>query len=407
MLFEEIWCIIPSDDQTRRRVHQPITINKFLLKRILTVRVQIRLLSAVILILAEVCFGNSKDLSGSNDWARRAQEYGLRKEIAKATAAWLRDQNEPGRLEADQLIDLLLEQDELSIESYFIAAQSANLCENYQKAISILQDVIEKHPEEKAPGLDLPVKIVGRFWLATVAKQSRDIDKAKSIYESVLKDMKTLEIKQGGKSIAMICNLYLAEIESEQQNKDVALARLRSVKQPKLPTQGEWVMLYNVYVDWATYEINKRIQKEEAVAALRADKETMGVALMVAVHHVSLSGIDSGPLSDYILDETEEILLDAIYNRAIDNGASKIDKNLSRLVAGYLKARAKKYTEAEKYFFDLYEGSSYFSPIGGISLARCKSMQNEAAEADGILEQVRARYPGYDSAVTEVRKSWK
>ena len=369
-------------------------------------RIYVKLISFGLMVLISGTFAFAVNRLDLRDREKRGQEHSLRKEIAKATLAWLQDQNEPDRLEADQLITLLLEQDQLSIKSYFIAAQSASLCENYQKAISILQDAIEKHPEEKGPGFDLPVKIVGRFWLATVAKQSRDIDKAKNVYESILTDMETLEMKKGGESIATICNLYLAEIESQQQNKDIALDRLRSVKQPKLPAQGEWVMLYNVYVDWATYEINKRIQKEEAVAALRGDKETMGVALMVAVRHLSLSGIDSLPLGDYIYDETGEILRDAIYNRAINNGASKIDKNLSRLVAGYIELRAKRYTEGEEYFFDLYKGESYFSPIAGISLARCKRMQNKAAEADSVLEQVRAKYPGYDSAVTELKESW-
>lgn len=370
-------------------------------------RLQITLISTFILILAGVCLANSKDMSESIDRAKRLQEFRLIKEIAKATVAWLQDQNEPARLEADRRIDLLLEQDQLSVKYYFIAAQSASLCENYQKAISILQDVIEKHPDEKAPGFDLPVKIVGRFWLATAAKQSRDIDKAKSVYELILTDMETLEMKQGRESIAMICNLYLAEIESEQQNKNIALARLRSVKQPKLPAQGEWVGLYNTYIDWANYEINKRIQKENAAAALRGDKKTIGLAHMIAVYHVSLNGLDSLPLSDYIFDEKGKIILDTLLKRAINNKSSKIDRNLSRLVAGSIKERAKSYTEAERYFFDLYQEDSYFSPIGGISLARCKRMENKTAEADSILEQVRTRYPGYDSAVTEIKESWK
>jgi tetratricopeptide (TPR) repeat protein len=357
--------------------------------------------------LAWSSFAVGTNQSDPVNWKKRQQEHRLREEIAKATVAWLHEHNEPARLEGDQLIDLLFQQDQFSIKSYFIAAQSAGLCENYRKAISILQDVIEKHPEEKAPGLDLPVKIVGRFWLATVAKQSGDIDKAKSVYELILTDMETLHMKQGKESIAMICNLYLAEIESEQQSNDIALARLRSVKQPKLPAQGEWVMLYNIYVDWAAYEIKKRVQKEKAAAALTGDRERMGPALMVAMHHLSLSGIDSLPLSDFILDEREgEILLDAVYNRAINDGASKIDKNLSRLVAGYEKQRARKYTEAEKYFFDLYKEYSYFSPIAGISLGKCKRMENKTAEADNILEQVRTKYPGYDSAVAELKKSW-
>ena len=370
-------------------------------------RVQIILFGAVILILAGVCLANSKDMSESIDRAKRMQEHRLIKEIAKATVAWLQDQNEPARLEVDRRIDLLLEQDQLSVKYYFIAAQSASLCENYQKAISILQYVIEKHPDEKAPCFDLPVKIVGRLWLATVAKQSGDIDKAKNVYESILADMGALKMKQGRESIAMICNLYLAEIESEQQNKDVALARLRSVKQPKLPAQGEWVGLYNTYIDWAKYEINKRVQKEKAAAALRGDKKTIGLAHMVAMLHVSLSGIYSLPISDYIFDDKGKIILDAVYKRAINNKSSKIDRNLSRLVAGSIKERAKSYTEAERYFFDLYQGDSYFSPIGGISLARCKRMENKTVEAVSILEQVRTRYPGYDSVVTELKESWK
>ena len=63
--------------------------------------------------------------------------------------------------------------------------------------------------------------------------------------------------------------------------------------------------------------------------------------------------------------------------------------------------------EAEKHYSALFEEDSYFSPIGGIGLARCKKVQGKADEANEALEQVETRYPGYGPAVQEFKKSWE
>ena len=64
-------------------------------------------------------------------------------------------------------------------------------------------------------------------------------------------------------------------------------------------------------------------------------------------------------------------------------------------------------TEAEKYYSALFEEDSYFSPMGGIGLARCKKTRGKADEANEALEQVKTRYPGYDTVVQELKKSWE
>ena len=63
--------------------------------------------------------------------------------------------------------------------------------------------------------------------------------------------------------------------------------------------------------------------------------------------------------------------------------------------------------EAEKHYSALFEEDSYFSPMGGIGLARCKKARGKADEASKILEQVETRYPGYAPAVQKLKKSWE
>ena len=43
--------------------------------------------------------------------------------------------------------------------------------------------------------------------------------------------------------------------------------------------------------------------------------------------------------------------------------------------------------EAEKHYSALFEEDSYFSPMGGIGLARCKKARGKADEANEALEK--------------------
>jgi TolA-binding protein len=44
--------------------------------------------------------------------------------------------------------------------------------------------------------------------------------------------------------------------------------------------------------------------------------------------------------------------------------------------------------------------------VAGIFLAGCKKAQDKTAEADSILEQVKVKYPGYESLVAKLKESW-
>lgn len=357
--------------------------------------------------LSGICVAENKDKAKTINREKRLQAYKIEINIAKATVAWLQKQNKSDRLEATQQIDLLLEQDELGVKSSFVAAQAANLCGDSQKAISILEDVISKHPEDKAPDMNLPVKIMGRFWVATIAKQSNDIPKAKSNYDLILEEA-TGKI-EGKEMLDTICNLYLSEIASEHlRKKNKALAKLEKAKQTKRPTPQDWAELYDFYSDWIGYEINKNTQgASEANKKLITDPKKMEMGYMAAMHQLSVVGLTDLPLSDYIQDDTSAILLSKIIEKTIKSKASPIDKDMMQLIAGYLKERAKKYTEAEKYYSDLYKENSFFSPIAGIALARCMKANNKNAEADKILKELKTKYPGYSSVADKLKKNPK
>ena len=159
-------------------------------------RTYIILLLAVILILTGTGYGDRKDqpggyggYGGRKDRSRRSRyverknrsgfgslerkesaskERKIKKALAKATISCLINKKSTDRAECDRLIDSLLSQEKPSVEAYFVAAQAANLRGKPEKAILILEEVISKHADDKAPGMNSPVKILGRFWIGTL-----------------------------------------------------------------------------------------------------------------------------------------------------------------------------------------------------------------------------------------------
>ena len=135
------------------------------------------------------------------------------------------------------------------------------------------------------------------------------------------------------------------------------------------------------------------------------------MAFMTAASELSLTGVCAEGSSALYMGNNEnagEILSAASIRRVAESGRSRIDTSLVRLVAGGAYEMEKKSTEAEKYYSALFfEEDSYFSPMGGIGLARCKKARGKADEANEALEQVETRYPGYGPAVEKLKKSWK
>jgi tetratricopeptide (TPR) repeat protein len=381
----------------------------------------IKLIYAGLLILAGVGFAYGTNELPVVNQDIELQKYRIENALGEAVVSWLSDANESAGVECERLVDSLLALPEPSIKAYFVAAQATYLRGKPQKAILILEDLISKHPNKPAEVMQFPVSIVSRFWIGTIARHSGDMTKAKSVYETIRKNLRG---REGENSLAMICNLYLAEIESKHMKRDdLALARLEEIKQLEKPA-GHWGEQYEVYKAWTMYE-HTRISKGKAQAAHELIRyEEAAISPMVAAAHHGLCGMRR--VIDYSRPEhlrsgiIGRALLDSFRNDTI----SPIDWSLVTLVYGVsylgeaqqaqhaqkeeLRLEARKhYLEAEKYCSELFDDDSFFSPIAGIYLARCKKAQGKTVEAESILEKVKTKYPGYDSTVTELRESWK
>jgi tetratricopeptide (TPR) repeat protein len=348
------------------------------------------------------------------EYVRKGQkEWEIKRALSGKLISWLSDANDVAGKECDRLVDSLLTLPEPTIEAYFVAAQATYIRGKPQQAISILEDLISKHPNKPAEVEQLPVRVVARFWIGTIARHSGDMTKAKSVYETILKYLRG---REGENSLAMICNLYLAEIESKHMKRDdLALARFEAIQQIKTP-EGQLGAGYDIYKGWARYQhtlISKG--KAQTTQELVAFSEIMSAPLLAGAQ-LKLCGIS--PVFGYYSHEQMSlegnIIARTLFDRFRNKTISPIDWSLVTLIYGFgyegevhFTQKKKYYLKAEKYYSELFDDDSFFSPIGGIYLAQCKKAQDKTVKAESILEKVRAKYPGYESAVTEIRESWK
>lgn len=359
---------------------------------------------AVLLTLAPETAANQ---SRSQNREKGRQERRIYRDICKKTISWLSDGNDLDGVECDKLADSLLSLEEPGVTSYFIAAQIANLREKPKKAISILEELINKYPDEKAGFMTYPVKIVGRFWIATIAKQSGDITMAKNVYESLLSILSNSEnetvVRYKG-DLMTICNLYSAEIESLHLKKnDLALARLENIQQFK--ESSEQLHTGDTYKNWAKYQ-HTMLSKGKTQASQQIAAYHESVPYFTAAQ-LALNGMMGTPLSNYSSDKRVVIISDVLFNRVINNRKHPIDRQMALIVNGFDEQYRKNFAKAEKHFSALFQEDSYFSPLAGIYLSHCKKERGKDSEADSILTEVITRYPGFDSMVTRIKKTWK
>lgn len=360
--------------------------------------------------------------SFEEDNVKGRQEWEIRRALSEKLIFWLSDANGLAGEECDRLVDSLLALPEPSIKAYFVAAQAAYIRGKPQKAILILEDLISKHPNKPAEVMQIPVRVVARFWIGTIARHSGDMTKAKNIYQTILENLEGLK---GKTNLAMICNLYLAEIESKHMKRnDLAMERLEEIKQLERPA-GHRGEQYEIYKNWAEYQYT-RISKDKSQTTQKlVPYGEIQSAPMVAATQLNLCGmskITGDYRADYKYRTLEgDIITRTLFGRFRNNTISAVDWSLVTLVYGFgyesegqraqkeeLHPEAKKhYFETEKYYSELFDDNSFFSPVAGLYLAQVKKAQGKVEGANRTLEQVKKKYPGYDSAVTKLRESWE
>ncbi|UCG57662.1 MAG: tetratricopeptide repeat protein [Phycisphaerales bacterium] len=368
-------------------------------------RVYMRLLLTVLVVVAGSSWVADADPAELTISEGRTREFKTERALGKAVISWLADGNAQAAIECDALVKSLLAEQEPSARSYFLAAQVANLRERPHDAISALESAIGRYPDEKAPVMSFPVRIVARFWIGTIARHSGDMQKAQSVYESILADPGDSE---GRGNLMMMCNLYLAEIESEHlRRNDRAVTNLEAIERVGRPS-GHWAMQYEMYKAWAQHRHAQIVRGKEQAAHELSPYPEVTLAPLLAVTQLKLSGIGASPLAGCCgRDERRDVIGETFSERVIQGRSSPIDEALVRLADGYMLEANKKYGEAENHYSRLFQNDSFLSPIAGISLARMKKAQGKISEAAAILEQVRAKYPGYDLLVTSLQQSLK
>ena len=334
----------------------------------------------------------------------RQKEFLIERDLGKAAMSWLADNNELAALECDKFVDSLLAVREPTVRTYFLEAQVAYLRQNPKKAISALKKAIEKYPDEIAPNMSYPVRIVGRFWIATIARQSDDFAQAQKIYESILKELNSLEDKE---ILLMICNLYLAEMDLDhQKNKKDAISKLNSSNSIPRPS-GQRANRYDFYRTWTQYNINEiSFGKEQAAQQNIQNNTEVFNNYMWIVYQLELVGIVASPIAGCCgSDRRAEEIGKTFYERILQSSKSSIDDDIVRFICGFVYQQKKNYSEAEKHYSQLFNKDAFLSPVAGIYLAQCKKNQNDVGEAENVLKRVESKYPGYSSVVTQIRKS--
>jgi tetratricopeptide (TPR) repeat protein len=352
------------------------------------------------------------------DVLSRKEERRIRQALGEAVISWLADANEAAGNECDRLADSLLsiKEPKPSVRAYFIAAQVAKLRGKHLKAIAILEEVINKHPDESAEVSTFPVRIVGRFWIGTIARQSGDIMKTKNVYEAILKDLENMSGLEGREGLIMICNLYLAETESEHlKNNSNALARFEAIERIKRP-EGQWGIQYDMFKDWSVYQRDKISKgKKQAAQRLATNLEIIETAPLLAANVMNFCGMTGEPLVSCCGGPGERSLmvLKTFIKQASESKTSKIDRDLAKLTYGVIKhpgqeeRQRQEEKETEKHYSTLFDEDSYFSPMAGIYLASCKIEQGNIAEGNAILDKVKSKYPGYEPAVNKLKRPQK
>jgi len=349
------------------------------------------------------------------DVSSRKEERRIKHALDEAVVSWLADANEAAGEECDRLAESLLsiKEPEPSVKAYFTAAQVAKLRGKPQKAIAILEDVVSKYPDDQFITMTFPVRIAGRFWIGAIARHSGDMTKAKDAYEAALKDInENLQNMEGRETLAIVCGLYLAEIESSQKRNDAALSRLEAIKQIRKP-EGQWAAPYEVLINWAAYQRARIAEgKKSADRLLVSYPESMDVAGVYPITIMALGGMVGEPLvgcgaGPDVSAEKANIAGYVSIKQASENKNSRIDRDLARLTGGLSCLMSKDFTGAEKYYSELFAEDSYFSPIAGIYLGWCKMEEGKVAEGNAILDKVKAKYPGYESAVNKLKRPQK
>jgi lipopolysaccharide biosynthesis regulator YciM len=152
----------------------------------------------------------------------------------------------------DAALDKMLAESKDKVASSFAVAKMEWLLNRPTKAISILEEVINKHGAETNMQWWIKNTIVANLWIGSISRQYGDIQRATKAYSDILECVRTDE---GLSGLAVYCYLYQAEIQGGiSSNQDNAIKTLNAIKEIKSPIGQDRVEAWQIYQEWADFE---------------------------------------------------------------------------------------------------------------------------------------------------------
>jgi len=234
------------------------------------------------------------------------------------------------------------------VEARFTAVSGARLLGQTREAVEMLKKASALFPNEKTPGMNLPVRFTAQYQMATIALHEDGAGEAAMAYEMALKETENLEAQW---FLEALCLVHLAEIADETlRDKQTALKRLteamgilESVDTDKLT--ADWATALPILSGWMVYEYAKVNGTDASSNRLAYGDAKVDGVLGLAMMQMSLAGLE------------HPILL----RRAAESDKSIIDSNLAKLALAFGSDNKGHNTESDKWLLNLSRSDSYFA----------------------------------------------
>ena len=123
-------------------------------------------------------------------------------------------------------------------------------------------------------------------------------------------------------------------------------------------------------------------------------------------------GLVNDPSGGTLYQDERRALLDAQLGKYVKDGTSEIDREMIQLYYGaeysrynYGTPSKEKDAIAEKQLSDLFNSDSFWAPVAGMTLAYGQAVRGKTAESDATYEQVKQRFPEYESLIEQSKQS--
>jgi tetratricopeptide (TPR) repeat protein len=333
---------------------------------------------------------------------RASNDTLLRIQLSKKMISWLQGHSDDAA-ECDRLIDrfLAMPREQRSLPGYLAVAQAANLRGRPDQAILTLESLIAQYPDQDAPVLHVPMKVLAAFWIGTYAKQAGNVSRSVQAYEEVLKIVSAPDPERKT-AFGAIAKLYLAELDARHfKNPSKAIVRLDSIEWNGTDATQEQ-RPDGLLRRMVAYERTAISGQSQAVPQW-PDRRSMEHAPVSAAGLLWLAGVTASPLSDTGGPDSD-ILGYTMLMRTMEGGGSQIDASLARLLYAYDQDHKGAIDQASEHYSALLKGDSFFSPVAGMALHRIQMRQGKENEAKELIKTLRMRYPGAGRAWDEIER---